>query len=113
MMTAHVKRTYQIVKQLYLTVAVAAFVAFDMLSAEPGASLLASGHWVKIRVKESGIHQISDDELRAMGFVNPEQVSVFGFPAAAMADYRLYDGIPSDLPPVTSMRRNGKLLFYA
>ena len=113
MMTAHVKRTYQIVKQLYLTVAVVAFVALDMLSAEPGASLLASGHWVKIRVNESGMHQISDDELRAMGFVNPEQVSVFGFPAAAMADYRLYDGIPSDLPPVTSMRRNGKLLFYA
>lgn len=113
MMTAHVKRTYQIVKQLCLTVAVAAFVALDMLSAEPGASLLASGHWVKIRVNESGMHQISDDELRAMGFVNPEQVSVFGFPAAAMADYRLYDGIPSDLPPVTSMRRNGKLLFYA
>lgn len=113
MMTAHVKRTYQFVKQLCLTVAVAAFVALDMLSAEPGASLLASGHWVKIKVNESGIHQISDDELRAMGFVNPEQVSVFGFPAAAMADYRLYDGIPSDLPPVTSMRRNGKLLFYA
>lgn len=113
MMTAHVKRTYQFVKQLCLTVAVAAFVALDMLSAEPGASLLASGHWVKIRVNESGMHQISDDELRAMGFVNPEQVSVFGFPAAAMADYRLYDGIPSDLPPVTSMRRNGKLLFYA
>ncbi len=113
MMTAHVKRTYQIVKQLCLTVAVAAFVALDMLSAEPGASLLASGHWVKIRVSESGMHQISDDELRAMGFVNPEQVSVFGFPAAAMADYRLYDGIPTDLPPVTSMRRNGKLLFYA
>lgn len=113
MMTAHVKRTYQFVKQLCLTVAVAAFVALDMLSAEPGASLLASGHWVKIRVNESGMHQISDDELRAMGFVNPEQVSVFGFPAAAMADYRLYDGIPTDLPPVTSMRRNGKLLFYA
>lgn len=113
MMTAHVKRTYQFVKQLCLTVAVAAFVALDMLSAEPGASLLASGHWVKIRVSESGMHQISDDELRAMGFVNPEQVSVFGFPAAAMADYRLYDGIPTDLPPVTSMRRNGKLLFYA
>lgn len=113
MITAHVKRTYQFVKQLCLTVAVAAFVALDMLSAEPEASLLASGHWVKIRVNESGMHQISDDELRAMGFVNPEQVSVFGFPAAAMADYRLYDGIPSDLPPVTSMRRNGKLLFYA
>ncbi len=36
MMTAHVKRTYQIVKQLCLTVAVAAFVALDMLSAETG-----------------------------------------------------------------------------
>lgn len=112
-MTENVKRTYQFVKQLCLAVAVAAFVAPDVLSAEPEASLLASGHWVKIRVNESGMHQISDDELRAMGFVNPEQVSVFGFPAAAMADYRLYDGIPSDLPPVTSMRRNGKLLFYA
>lgn len=112
-MTENIKRTYQFVKQLCLTVAVAAFVALDMLSAEPEASLLASGHWVKIRVNESGMHQISDDELRAMGFGNPEQVSVFGFPAAAMADYRLYDGIPSDLPTVTSMRRNGKLLFYA
>ena len=84
-----------------------------MQAAAPASSLLASGHWVKIRLNESGIHQISDDELRAMGFVNPEKVAVFGFPAAAMADYRLYGGLPSDLLPVTSKRHNGKLLFYA
>lgn len=112
-MTACVVRTYQLVKQLCITVALAACVVLNMQSAAAVSSLLASGHWVKIKVNESGIHQISDEELRAMGFGNPDKVAVYGFPAAAMADYRLYDGLPSDILPLTSMRHNGKLLFYA
>ena len=113
MITACGECVYQLVKRLFLTVAIAACAVIHMQAAAPASSLLASGHWVKIRLNESGIHQISDDELRAMGFVNPEKVAVFGFPAAAMADYRLYGGLPSDLLPVTSKRHNGKLLFYA
>ena len=41
-------------------------------------SVLAEGRWVKVSVKESGIHFISASALRAMGFGDAEKVGVYG-----------------------------------
>lgn len=75
-------------------------------------SRLSTGKWVKIKITESGMHQITDDELRAMGFSDPERVAVCGFPAVGLSDYRLTETTPDDVPVLPSVRHNGKLIFY-
>ena len=41
-------------------------------------SILSSGHWVKIRVSETGVCRMSFDELSQAG-LNPSQIRVFGY----------------------------------
>ena len=40
------------------------------------SSRLASGKWVKVAIPESGVYEITYDELREMGFSNPARVKV-------------------------------------
>ncbi|MDE6528211.1 MAG: hypothetical protein K2L78_04115, partial [Muribaculaceae bacterium] len=75
-------------------------------------SVLSAGRWVKIKVRQSGIYQITDRELRDMGFENPEDVAVYGYPAVMLASNRLTDELPDDVPAVPSARYGGKLVFY-
>lgn len=76
------------------------------------SSRLSSGKWVKIKVRETGVHQITDQELRDMGFEHPERVGVYGFAAVELSDYAITSATPDDLPPVPSVYENGKLIFY-
>jgi hypothetical protein len=76
------------------------------------SSVLAKGHWVKVTVKKNGMYQITDDELRQMGFSDPEKVAVYGFAATDMSTYNLTSDIPDDLPAVPAMHSNNKLIFY-
>lgn len=74
-------------------------------------SKLASGTWVKIAIPETGIYEITDEELIAMGFSNPEKVQVYGCGGNAINE--VLDGsYPDDLQPVNVGRYNGKLCFY-
>lgn len=78
---------------------------------------LESGKWVKIQVSQTGIHEISYDKLREMGFADPSKVSVFGM-GGAMRDinFQSADGayLYSDrFPQVAVSRANDKLYFYA
>ena len=41
-------------------------------------SKLATGKWVKITIPESGMYEITYDELLQMGFSNPAQVRLYG-----------------------------------
>lgn len=75
-------------------------------------SRLSTGKWVKIKVTETGMHQISDAELTAMGFSDPKKVAICGYPAVSLSDYRLTSQTPDDVPVVPSIRHNGKLIFY-
>lgn len=75
-------------------------------------SRLASGHWVKVKVTENGVHQLTFDQLREMGFANPEKVAVFGYPSWQMGTYDFSASRPDDLPSVPSMVYADKLLFY-
>ncbi len=42
------------------------------------SSLLATGKWTKIKTKNKGIYKITYDQLKAWGFTNPNQVSMYG-----------------------------------
>lgn len=75
-------------------------------------SRLSSGKWVKIKITDSGMHQITDAELAAMGFNDPSKVAVCGFPAVELSDYRLAETTPDDVPVIPSIHHNGKLIFY-
>lgn len=78
-------------------------------------SILKSGQWAKIRVSESGIHQLTDAVIRNAGFSDPSKVKIYGYggnlvPETLSAEYlTAFD----DLSEVPTCTVNGKRLFYA
>lgn len=79
-------------------------------------SRLASGKWVKIFTTESGIYDISYDELREMGFENPEKVSVFGKGGAPLpSTFTNRSGVSQmsdDLSAIPVYHQDNRLYFY-
>ncbi len=76
------------------------------------SSRLAAGRWVKVRVAEEGIQQISYEQLRAWGFDDPSKVQVYGYGATALALDRLAEGA-DDLPATPTLHTaDGRVLFY-
>lgn len=75
------------------------------------SSKLASGQWVKIKVTDNGIYQITASDARRWGMSDLSRVHVFGFGGAIMSE-QLTSDIPDDLPEVPVVRTGDKLLFY-
>ena len=75
-------------------------------------SLLAQGRWVRVSVKEDGIHKITDSELKKMGFSNPDKVRLFGYGGHILPETSL-ETLPDDLQEVPLWREKGFVLFYA
>lgn len=75
-------------------------------------SPFAEGRWVKIRVDETGIQQITFDQLRQWGFSEPEKVTVYGFGGAAMASCWTPADMPDALPQQYSITRDNRIFFY-
>ena len=77
-------------------------------------SKLAQGRWVRISVTETGVYQITDDELFKMGFSDPAKVGVFGFGGNILTE-DFSKGHIDDLPEVPVYRDNAKsrILFFA
>ncbi len=73
-------------------------------------SVLSSGHWVKIRVSESGICRMSFGELRNAG-IEPTQLRVFGYGGAMLTQDFSKEKI-DDLPQVPVYVGNDFVLFY-
>ena len=42
------------------------------------SSVLASGKWVKVSVKDKGIYKVTFDQLKSWGFSDPDKVSLYG-----------------------------------
>ena len=84
--------------------------AFDV-SKYATQSRLATGKWVKISIPESGVYEITYDELRDMGFNNPSQVRLYG-----QGGYKISETLNGkaidDLQPVPVKRVGNKMLFY-
>ena len=73
-------------------------------------SVLASGHWVKIRVSESGVCKMSFDQLRAAG-IEPTQLRVYGYGGAMLVQNFQKTKI-DDLPQVPVYVGTDYVLFY-
>lgn len=73
-------------------------------------SMLANGHWVKIRVSESGVCRMSFSELRSAG-LDPNQVRVFGYGGAQKTQDFSVRNI-DDLPQVPVYVGDNYILFY-
>ncbi|MEG0992965.1 MAG: type IX secretion system sortase PorU [Bacteroidales bacterium] len=77
------------------------------------SSVLAEGRWVRISIPETGIYQITDAELRKMGFTDPSKVGVFGF-GGEILDEAFSKPHIDDLPEIAIYRDEAKkrILFY-
>lgn len=74
-------------------------------------SVLASGRWVKIKVTESGVYQLTHAELAKMGFSHPEKVRLYGYGGRLLSE-NLTKFKPDDLCEVPLWREADYMLFY-
>ena len=78
-------------------------------------SVLASGKWAKIRVSESGIHQLTESVIRQAGFSNINKVKIYGY-GGNLQNEALYASElkeQDDLKEVPQCIVDGKHYFYA
>lgn len=76
-------------------------------------SLLASGKWVKIRVQDSGVYELTKSRLQSMGFSDPDKVRLFGYNLPVLPEYGL-ESQADDMMELPLWRKsNGSLLFYS
>ncbi len=76
------------------------------------ASVLDTGRWVRISVKESGVHKITTAELRRMGFNDPSRVRLFGYGGRILPEKNLHN-LPDDLKEIPLWREKDYVLFFA
>ena len=74
-------------------------------------SRLATGKWVKVMIPESGVYEITYDELLEMGFSNPAQVKIYGHGGNRLSEI-LSSSFDDDLSAVPFLRINNKICFY-
>lgn len=78
-------------------------------------SVLREGRWVKIRVPESGIYQLTSQLARQAGFSDLSRVRIFGY-GGNLQNEELHKGdlaATDDLPEVASTMIGDRRLFYA
>ena len=78
-------------------------------------SVLASGHWVKIRVSNSGFHMLTDEFLRKAGFADPSKVEVWGYGGALQPELLTasYLTETDDLRQIVTCQVGGRRIFRA
>lgn len=76
-------------------------------------SKLATGKWVKIRVKDEGVYQLTSTALKNMGFSNPEKVCLYGYNLPFLSEAKI-ENLDDDLTEIPLYRKeNGTVLFYS
>ena len=80
-----------------------------------GHSVLANGRWVKIRVPQTGVYQLTDALLRSAGFTDYSRVKVYGYGGALQPEKLTADYLAEtdDLQEVAQCVVGGKRLFHA
>lgn len=77
------------------------------------SSLLASGKWVKIRVKDAGVYELSKSKLLSIGFKNPDKVRLYGYNLPVLPEGNI-ENLPDDLTEIPLWRKsNGSVMFYS
>lgn len=77
-------------------------------------SILASGHWAKIRVGESGFYQLTESVIRKAGFRDINKVKIYGYGGYLVPEI-LNDNYlrqNDDLKEVPSAIISGRRIFY-
>lgn len=74
-------------------------------------SRLASGTWVKIKITETGIYQITTSDAQKWGLGALQNVRIFGYGGAPVPD-KLNTDSPDDLPQVPVIRQDDRILFF-
>lgn len=75
-------------------------------------SVLASGKWARISVSATGMHVVTDTQLKNLGFTDPSKVHVYGT-GGRMIPEALLESMPDDLPLLPSVRTAGGIAFFA
>lgn len=77
-------------------------------------SVLSSGSWAKIRVQESGVHELTPSVVRQAGFSDINKVRIYGYGGNLQNEKLLAADLAStdDLKEVPQCIVNGKHLFY-
>ena len=82
-------------------------------SVYPQHSPTASGRWVHVTTDSEGVYQMTDAQLREMGFDDPARVHVWSSDALAKSKHLYSEELATPLRQVPSMRTaDGRLLFY-
>ena len=78
-------------------------------------SVLASGKWAKIRVSETGVHQLTTDVVRRAGFTDINKVKIYGYGGNLQKEALYAEDIKEtdDLKEVEQCVVDGKHYFYA
>lgn len=74
-------------------------------------SLLSSGYWVKVKVGETGIYELSYDKLKSFGFSDPSKVKVYGWGGNATPE-GFVAAYADDMVQMPVMHEGDKLYFY-
>ena len=75
-------------------------------------SALSKGHWAKVKVTQTGICEITYDQLRAAGFSNPEKVTVHGYGGVNLYREDFSSSYKDDVKQIYCLHKNNKILFY-
>lgn len=76
-------------------------------------SKLSTGKWVKIRVADEGVYQLTSTTLKGMGFSQPSKVRLYGYNLPVLPEANI-ENIDDDLTEIPLYRKaNGTLLFYS
>lgn len=76
------------------------------------SSVLESGRWVKIRVTQTGMQQITFEQLQSWGFSDPSRVCVYGYGGTTLTSDGISVTQPDDLPQQPAIVHGDKLVFY-
>ena len=80
-------------------------------------SVLSSGKWIKIKVKEEGIYQLTSNFLKKNGFENINKVKLYGYGGRPIEEnwtFESNEGTPDDLQEIPLYRKeDGTALFFA
>ncbi|MDE6006978.1 MAG: hypothetical protein K2G67_05440 [Muribaculaceae bacterium] len=110
-------KLHSLIAMAVLTIATLSHAADTATNFEFAESTpLSSGKWVKISIGETGLYEITYDELRAMGFSNPSNVALFGTGGGILnynfidaSDKALYSDV---LHPTAVLHTGEKMIFY-
>ena len=77
-------------------------------------SVLREGKWAKIRISQTGIHQLTTDVIRRAGFNDLSKVKIYGYGGAIIPDKLTQDYLREhdDLKEIATCTVNGVKFFY-